>query len=205
MAVVPPGAGAVMDALSSAAAHAVATLEALAPAQPRTRAEVIATFGDPGRRVVDASWVRANILTCRDVNGDRASMPGVPPHYYFMTHRLIEPLLREAFRRAAIAAPDYRIGRAASFVYRHERHDPSRPLSLHAWGIAVDVDSEHNRAVEYDEGARPAPWSEAWRKQWPRGLPRPFVEAFESVGWVWGGRWARYCDPMHWQWPRATA
>ena len=39
----------------------------------------------------------------------------------------------------------------------------------------------------------------AWRRLWPDGLPRAFVEAFEGAGFEWGGRWRGYVDPMHFQ------
>ena len=196
--------------LASSAAAVLARAATLPDrlALPATRAEVVATFGDPGRGVAAKPWVRAQIVTCRHVNGDRPGMPGVPDRFYFQTHRLVEPLMREAFARAREAAPDYAIERAASFVFRHERHDPRRQLSLHSWGIAVDIDSQHNRAIEFapDKGKRrPAAWSEEWRRLWPRGLSRAFVEAFEGVGFVWGGRWTSYVDPMHFQWARTEA
>lgn len=166
--------------------------------------ERVRIYGDPGMRAteVNAEWKRRNIVTCRDGNGDRPSMPGVPAKWYFETHRLVEPHARRAFEMARIGSPEYEIERAASFVFRHQRHDPARPLSLHSWGIAIDVDAAHNSARTFDRGAYPAPWSAAWMAIWPRGLPQGFVEGFESSGWTWGGRWAKYCDPMHFQWDR---
>lgn len=175
---------------------------------PRTRAEVRATFGEPGSGTKPiAAWERANIVTCRDVNGTPGlpSMPGVPAKFYFQCHRLVEPIMREAFARAKAAAPGYQIQRAASYVFRHERWDPKRPLSLHAWGIAIDIDAETNGAHDYGDAAAPAPWSEAWMKRWPHGLPRAFVEAMEGVGFVWGGRWRSYSDGMHFQYAKSTA
>ena len=159
---------------------------------PRNRAEVMQMFGNPGKGSPDPAWVKANIITVRD-------LPGVPHKWYFQTHRLVEPYIREAFRRALLADPDYEIERAASFVFRHMRHDPKLPLSMHSWGIAFDVDPGLNPAVTFPAGKTPAPWSKAWNKQWPRGLSQPFVEAIESVGFAWGGRWRGYCDPMHFE------
>lgn len=159
---------------------------------PRNRAEVYATFGDPGKGTPDQEWEKANIITVRD-------LPGVPHRWYFQCHRLAEPYIREALRRALLVDPDYEIERAASFVFRHQRHDPKRPLSYHSWGIAFDVDPGLNSGKTFAPDKTPIPFSKEWNKQWPKGLSRPFVEAVESVGFAWGGRWKGYCDPMHFE------
>lgn len=161
--------------------------------QPTTRAAAYAMFGDPGVGTADPAWEKANIVTVRD-------LPGVPPKWHFQIHRKVEPYAREGLRRAKIASPGYAITRAGGYVFRHQRHDPSRPLSWHALGIAMDIDAELNFAKSFAAGATPEPWSEAWMKIWPKGLPRPFVEAMESCGWHWGGRWKGFVDAMHFEW-----
>lgn len=161
---------------------------------PQNRTEVYRTFGDPGVGAVDGAWEKANILTTRD-------MPGIPSKWYFQCHKLVEPYMREGLRRAALASPEYKIERAASFVFRHQRHDPSRPLSYHSWGIAIDIDADRNYAKQFaSAAAAPKPWSPEWQKLWPKGVPQPFVEAMESVGFFWGGRWPTYKDLMHFEW-----
>jgi len=162
-------------------------------AVPKDRKEVYKVFGDPGVGAVDGAWEKANILTTRD-------LPGIPSKWYFQCHKLVEPYMREGLRRAALASPAYKIIRAASFVFRHQRHDPSRPLSYHAWGIAIDIDSDLNFSKSFTAGKAPKPWSPEWHKIWPKGIPQPFVEAMESVGFKWGGRWPTFVDPMHWEW-----
>jgi len=56
-------------------------------------------------------------------------------------------------------------------------------LSMHAYGVAIDLDPERNAMGD----TTPA-------------MPKFVVEAFERRGWVWGGRWkGRNCDGMHFQ------
>lgn len=159
---------------------------------PDSRRQVYETFGNPGAGKVDTKWRASNVVTVRD-------LPGIPHKWWFKCHRLAEPYMREALRRAALSEPEYQIDRAASFVFRHQRHNVARPLSYHSWGIAIDIDAASNSAHRFKDDQAPKPWSDKWLELWPHGLSEKFVQAFESVGFTWGGRWSRYADPMHFQ------
>jgi len=69
---------------------------------------------------------------------------------------------------------------AGSWVPRHIDWLPNRPLSWHAWGLAIDVNA-HSNAL----GATPT-------------LDPRVVAAFEKWGFRWGGRWSRP-DGMHFE------
>jgi hypothetical protein len=59
-------------------------------------------------------------------------------------------------------------------------HDPSNPVSLHTWGIAIDLDSATNR-------------------RGTRGTMDPqVVQIFKRWGFRWGGDWS-WTDPMHFE------
>ena len=159
--------------------------------------------GDP-----HGAWAKANIVYCGGGGkAEKPAMPGVPPHLWFAIHKRAEPKLREAFRLAQLADPEHTIESAGGWVYRRQRHDtpekaraegrPLRPLSNHSWGAAVDVDAAENRALTV--GAI-EPWSARWRKLWPAGLSRAWVEAFVSVGGIGAGMmWRPWADNMHFE------
>lgn len=54
-------------------------------------------------------------------------------------------------------------------------------MSLHSWGIAIDLNAADN----------PLGGDSSWSNE--------FVDAWEKIGWSWGGRFHRP-DPQHFQW-----
>jgi hypothetical protein len=162
---------------------------------PRNRAEVYKVFGDPGVGKVDKTWERASMVLARDLPG---SWNKNSKKLY--VHRLAEPYLRESLRLCEQMGTSvlHSIDQIGCFNFRHQRHDPRRPLSYHAWGIAIDIDPADNAAQTWST-VPPEPWSPGWKKLWPGGISRDVVVAFESVGWKWGGRWRGFVDPMHFE------
>ncbi len=82
---------------------------------------------------------------------------------------------------------------AGSYVFRQKRGGST--LSMHSYGCAIDLDPARN-GFHNQNG------------NFSRGDAHKVVEAFESEGWEWGGRWSgRSCDPMHFQaaWTRPDA
>jgi D-alanyl-D-alanine carboxypeptidase len=57
----------------------------------------------------------------------------------------------------------------------------SGSLSLHAWGLAVDINASEN-----PQGSEPT-------------MDRRIVRAFEDAGFTWGGRWPTAPDGMHFE------
>ncbi len=118
----------------------------------------------------DARWVRANIVTAR-----------VPVLGTVTCHRLMIPQLRSALqevKNAGLASTLHTYD--GCYVPRFIERDPSRPISLHTWGIAIDIDAATNgRGI--------------------RGTMDPRVVAiFKRWGFRWGGDWA-WTDPMHFE------
>lgn len=160
---------------------------------PRNRTEVYQVYGNPGVGEVDKRWARANMVTAEYLPG-RWSKSG-----RLYVHRLAEPYLREALRRARAAQCLDEIGQLGCYSFRHQRHDTARPLSYHSWGIAIDINSGQNAGRDFERGKAPEPFSALWRRYWPDGITAELVRCFETVGWSWGGRWQTYPDPMHFE------
>lgn len=153
-------------------------------------------YGEPDGNPHGA-WARAHIVYCGGSGrAERPAMPGVPGRLWFAVHRRAEPKMRAAFAAAQAACPEYVIKSAGCWVYRHQQHNPNKPLSNHSWGAAVDVDASLNQLV------RPAlvPYTAAWEEHYPHGLPQAWVDGFLSVGGIgWGGHWRGLVDPMHFE------
>lgn len=118
----------------------------------------------------DAAWVRTHIETAT-----------VPVLGTVTCHRI---MLRQL--RGALAEVEAR-GLASSlhtyngcYVPRFIEHNPGGSISLHTWGIAIDLDAASNyRGI--------------------RGTMDPrVVEIFKRWGFRWGGDWS-YTDPMHFE------
>jgi hypothetical protein len=118
----------------------------------------------------DPAWVSANIT--------QAEMPVIGP---VTCHRLLVPQLHAALteiERAGLTGEIYEYN--GCYVPRFIDRDPSNPLSMHAFGLALDLNTPTNQLGT-------------------RGDMDPrVVEIFERWGFVWGGRWERP-DPMHFE------
>jgi hypothetical protein len=129
-----------------------------------------------GRIDIDPAWTTANI--------------GV---YTLHTGRIVKmhKLAGAEFVRlyhAACLASGYTPTSVQTFVPRHTLWDPSKPLSLHSWGIAVDFDPASNTMSGTDGHGGPS-----LMRQHPA-----FVKVFTDAGWTWGGNWDMK-DDMHFQ------
>jgi len=104
-------------------------------------------------------------------------------------HRLVAPSLERVFadiweaagkRQGVIDVWGMNLF-AGAYQFRPTRGAAS--LSTHAYGAAVDFDSERNGLGNSAPNFANIP---------------QVLRAFEREGWVWGGRWRRP-DGMHWQ------
>jgi hypothetical protein len=102
-------------------------------------------------------------------------------------------------RRAELDAPPTGDGNnTTAFVCRNKRG--SQSFSEHAYGLAVDINPFHNPYVK-DDVVLPELASAYKDRGWKRpGMileGGPVVDAFDRIGWGWGGRWNSLVDYMH--------
>jgi hypothetical protein len=120
----------------------------------------------------DPAWVVANI----------ARGP-VPILGTVTCHRILFPQLGAALHEIESRGLAHLINRreyGGCYVPRFVDRNPTKPLSMHAFGLAVDLNVSQNYLGT-------------------RGNMDPrIVGIFERWGFVWGGRWGRP-DPMHFE------
>lgn len=120
----------------------------------------------------DPAWVRANI-----------GYADVPILGRVECHRLMIPQLRAALaevQSAGLAGSIYRGQYAGCYNPRFIDRDPNQPISLHTWGIALDLNVPGNQRGTAGQ------------------IDRRVVAIFKRWGFAWGGDWA-YTDPMHFE------
>jgi hypothetical protein len=69
---------------------------------------------------------------------------------------------------------------AGCYYPRFIARDPAKGISLHSWGIAVDLNVPGNQRGTVGE------------------MDRQVVQIFKKWGFAWGGDWS-YTDPMHFE------
>ena len=162
------GTGAEVDLLTPPAANPVAFL---------TGSRAAKAFGafsyryfPDGTIAPDARWVRQNVKT-----------ETLPIMGRVTCHRLMLTQLRGALQDVVDA------GLASSlttydgcYVPRFIERNPENSISLHTWGIAIDMDASTNY-----RGIRGT-------------MDERIVTIFKRWGFRWGGDW-KYTDPMHFE------
>ena len=102
--------------------------------------------------------------------------PVVGKQYF---HRKLVPVLEAVMRMVKDRGLEQEIKQFLTYCPRHKRHDPTKELSTHAYGIAVDINPATNQPGT-------------------RGDLHPgLVDVLEMHGFEWGGRWRSFLDPMH--------
>lgn len=125
-----------------------------------------------GTIVPDTSWVSEYIRTeevpiLGGVTCNKAALPQL--------RAALQELVDRGLRRL-IDPTDF----GGCYYPRFIARDPAQGLSLHSWGIAVDLNVQGNQRGTRGE------------------IDPQVVQAFEKWGFAWGGYW-NYTDPMHFE------
>jgi hypothetical protein len=128
-------------------------------------------FAD-GTVAPDPTWVAANIRTeevpiLGRVTCHRVALPQL--------HGALQDIVDEGLT-GSVDADDF----GGCYAPRFIAHDPSQGLSLHTWGIAVDLNVAGNHRGTVGV------------------IDRRVVAVFKRWGFAWGGDW-QYTDPMHFE------
>lgn len=144
--------------------------------------EAVGTFSysphPDGTVTPDSRWVSSYIR--------RETMPIIGP---VTGNKGMLPQLRAALteiqRTPGLAATIHPSQYGGCYVPRFIANDPSKGLSLHSWGMAVDLNVPENQRGTV--GA----------------MNRQVVAIFKKWGFAWGGDW-NYTDPMHFEMDRVV-
>jgi hypothetical protein len=151
-----------------------------------------AAFGNPdanGDGAPDPSWVREHLTTIVPPYG---LFYGASPVKAITVNRAVAAPMLASFAGilthygsqgaiAQVGLDQY----SGCYNFRAKRGNP-KSLSMHSYGIAIDLDAAHNAF-----------------KGHTRRMPDAAVHIFKDNGAVWGGDWSPGSyDPMHFQWAR---
>jgi hypothetical protein len=135
-----------------------------------------------GRIDIDRDWMRSETAT--------VSLPLVEGSKKISVHRKAADAFTRAFDAIATAGLQSAIRTYdGAWVPRHVGWDPTRRLSSHSWGIAIDLNARWN-----GYGVLPAALGRT-------GSVREIVGLFEAQGFAWGGYFQplKICDGMHFE------
>ncbi len=120
-----------------------------------------------GRIQINAQWLANNII--------RAQVPALGT---IQCHKLLAPVFVALFRELEAQKLTAGLKYDGCFVSRHKMWNPRRGLSVHSWGIAIDLNAGTNAVGTAGT------------------MDVRLIKIFADHGFYWGGNFG---DPMHFQ------
>lgn len=134
-----------------------------------TSAQCLTRFGDPHSE---------DSLTLFDVPAS-LEIGHIPKRIY--CNKLLAPLLHQALTNVVQRGLADKIKTwDGCFCIRAKRGDETKSFSLHAWGLAIDINASWNQFGN------------------PPAMHPGLIRCFTDAGFEWGGRWTKP-DGMHFQ------
>lgn len=145
---------------------------------------VIEMYGDnkvqtqsKGNGMGDVAWEAENLVILRKVAGTNCNI---------QLHHKVAQFFEQCLVEAMDTEPNYKVRMLGGYCARHQRNDPSLPLSIHSYGAAFDINWDVN----------------PMGKLLVTDLPIGFIAVFKKYGWTWGGDFSSIKDAMHFQYAK---
>jgi hypothetical protein len=168
-------------------AHALPGALRGAPPRPHGIEQVMNAFGDPRPFVNQKDVWESMVLDTRELPIELV--------YAFDTSqkikrvrahdRIVDLLVVTLMECLTRGVKPTRMKYGGCYSWRAKRTSTS--LSLHTWGIAIDLEPAENPLGQ--------PWVDDGKRLDPR-----IIEVFKGRGWFWGGEFGGTPDPQHFQW-----
>jgi hypothetical protein len=124
-------------------------------------------------------WEKQNIvLVSLPINKINSNKP-----LRLQCHKKIKDNVLEIFKEYGYNSymNSYPIRLLGSFMPRHKLWNVKNGLSIHSYGLAIDINWDTNPVGKHGD------------------MPDYVVKLFEKYGWSWGGHWKNPLDEMHMQ------
>lgn len=135
----------------------------------------------------DRIWEAENIIGLKPAYAMVLAWNPSRPVSRIRCHKLVAPSLAEVLGEIGELGRDFIAKHELDHyggAYNFRAMRGSQNLSLHSYGIALDLSPKRN------------PWKKKWDPK--TMMPEVVVEIFEKHGWEFGGRWST-ADAMHFQ------
>ncbi|MGP1450037.1 MAG: M15 family metallopeptidase [Wolinella sp.] len=158
-------------------------------------------FGDVAPRGKDTSRLR-DMRFFKKVYGDSEALvrknivripwlAAVQSGVFVEVHALVAEKIARISKRIELLSPEiYKVAMQSAGGFNWRNIAGSEVLSVHSFGIALDLDVRYSHYWLWD--------MRKGRETYSNAIPREIVEIFETEGFIWGGKWGHY-DTMHFE------
>ena len=145
---------------------------------------------DPGRMRIDALMLATYGKTASEVQHALTSVR-VGGKWFGVHEKIAAPLKRVAARIDALHDSSLaKFFESPGGTFNWRKIAGTDELSMHAWAIAIDLDTTRSNYWRNERQDKPLVWKNSY--------PQVIVDAFEAEGFIWGGRWYHF-DTMHFE------